>query len=216
MRWAGLGAALVLALALGVAWRMGVSLADLRGWWKDLEQWLMQHPWLLFWALVVLPGLPVPTSALLFAAGAVWHEHPLIACLQCMLAMLINMIWTYWLAAGPGRRLIDRILASTRVRIPVLPYGDHLRMILILRLTPGMPMFFQNYILGFLHARFRLYLPVSLVCNGVMASGIVLSGAGLADGRLMPVLAGLSLIVLAIVLTHTLRNWLAKRRKERD
>lgn len=201
-----------LGLAVGAAWWLGVDLADLQRLWKHLEQWLMQHPWALFWALVVLPGLPVPTSALLFAAGVVWRDRPVMACLLCLLALLMNMIWTYWVAAGPGRRLVDRILAATQIRIPELPYGDHLRMILILRLTPGMPMFFQNYVLGFLHARFRLYLPVSLVCTGVMASGIVLSGAGLANGRLLPMLGGISLIVLAVVLTHMLRKWLAKRR----
>jgi uncharacterized membrane protein YdjX (TVP38/TMEM64 family) len=108
---------------------------------------------------------------------------------------------------------VEKILSSTRVRIPALPRGDHLRMILILRLTPGMPLFLQNYVLGFLHAPFWLYLPLSIVCTGIMASGIVLSGAGLADGRMLPMLVGISFIVLAVVLTHLLRRWLAKRRQ---
>jgi uncharacterized membrane protein YdjX (TVP38/TMEM64 family) len=202
-----------LGLALGIAWGLGVDFAGLQRAWKGLEHWLMEHPLALFWALVVLPGLPVPTSALLLAAGVVWRDRPVVACLLCILAMLLNMIWTYWLAAGPGRRLVEKILSSTRVRIPALPRGDHLRMILILRLTPGMPLFLQNYVLGFLHAPFWLYLPLSIVCTGIMASGIVLSGAGLADGRMLPMLVGISFIVLAVVLTHLLRRWLAKRRQ---
>lgn len=212
VRWAGAAMGLGLGLGLGLAWWFGLDLAGLQGAWKLTEHWLMQHPWLLFLALVVLPGLPVPTSALLFAAGVVWRDRPVVACLLCMLALMLNMVWTYGLAAGPGRRLVEKLLASTRVRIPELPHGDHLRMILILRLTPGMPLFFQNYVLGFLRAPFRLYLPVSLACTGVMASGIVLSGAGFAEGRIMPLLVGISLIVLAGVLTHMLRLWLAKRR----
>jgi uncharacterized membrane protein YdjX (TVP38/TMEM64 family) len=216
VRRTAVGMGLGLALALGMAWWLGVDFAGLHRAWKQLEHWLMLHPQALFWALVVLPGLPVPTSALLFAAGVVWRDRPLVACLLCILALLLNMIWTYWLAAKPGRHLVDRILAATRMRIPEIPYGDHLRMILILRLTPGMPLFFQNYVLGFLHAPFLLYLPVSLVCTGIMASGIVLSGAGLADGRMLPMLVGISLIVLAAVLTHMLRLWLAKRRYDKD
>ena len=215
VRRAAVGLALGLGLALGMAWWLGMDLAGLQGTWKHLERWLMQHPWVLFCALVVLPGLPVPTSALLFAAGVVWRDRPVVACLLCMLALMMNMLWTYWLAAGPGRRLVEKILASTRVRIPELPRGDHLRMILILRLTPGMPLFLQNYVLGFLRAPFRLYLPVSIACTGVMASGIVLSGAGFAEGRIMPLLVGIALIVLAGVLTHMLRLWLAKRRNGR-
>jgi len=212
VRWLGAVLALTLGLALGVAWWLGVDLAGLQGAWTHLEHTLMRHPWVLFLALVVLPGLPVPTSALLFAAGVVWRDRPIVACLLCILALMLNMVWTYWLAAGPGRRLVEKILTFTSVRIPALPRGDHLRVILILRLTPGMPLFFQNYVLGFLRAPFRLYLPVSLACTGVMASGIVLSGAGFAEGRLVPLLVGISLMVLAGVLTHMLRAWLAKRR----
>ena len=203
-------------LALVGCWWLGVDLAMLKGYWIEIEQWLIQHPSALFWALVLLPGLPVPTSALLLAAGVVWRDRPLAACLLCMLAMEMNMIWTYWLAAGPGRRLVERFLKSTGVRIPELPRGDHLRLILILRLTPGMPLFIQNYVLGFLRPPFRLYLPVSIVCNNIMSCGIVLSGAGLADGRMLPMLVGISLIALAVVLTHVMRIWLVKRRKPKE
>jgi uncharacterized membrane protein YdjX (TVP38/TMEM64 family) len=207
---------LALGLVLGIGWWQGVNLADLQWFWQVIEQWLMQHPWILFWALVVLPGLPVPTSALLLAAGVVWRDRPLIACLLCLLAIALNMLWTYWLAAGPGRRGVEKFLASTSIRIPDLPHGDHLRVILIMRLTPGMPLFLQNYVLGFLRPPLRLYLPVSIVCTGVMACGVVLSGAGLADGRILPVLIGISLIVLAAVLTHIVRHWLARRRQGKD
>ena len=213
IQWVALAMMLGGGLALGIAWWLGVDCAGLQRLWTGLVHWLVEHPSALFWALVVLPGLPVPTSALLLTAGAVWRDRPLVACLLCILAMLLNMIWTYWVAAGPGRRLVEKILASTSVRIPALPRGDHLRIILILRLTPGMPLFLQNYVLGFLHVPFRLYLPLSIVCSGIMASGIVLSGAGLADGRMLPMLVGISLIVLAVVLTHLVRRWLVKRRQ---
>jgi uncharacterized membrane protein YdjX (TVP38/TMEM64 family) len=205
-----------LALVTGaVAWKMGVDLAALKGLWMQVNAYLVKHPAALFWALVFLPGLPIPTSALLFTAGVVWRERPVMACVLCLLAMTLNLTWTYWLAAGPARRLVEKLLAATAVQIPDLPRGDHLKLILVMKLTPGIPLFFQNYLLGFLRAPFRLYLPISVLCNGVIGIGVVLSGVGLADGKLMPALTGICLIAVGVILTQLVRGWLRRVKAEK-
>ncbi len=196
-----------------VAWNMGVDLAALKVMWQQLNDYLVKHPAALFWALVFLPGLPVPTSALLFTAGVVWRDRPVMACLLSMLAISLNLTWTYWLAAGPARRLVEKMLSASGIQIPDLPRGDHLKLILVLKLTPGFPFFLQNYLLGFLRAPFHLYLPISFLCNAIIGTGVVLGGVGLADGKLMPVLMGISLIVVGAVLTHSVRSWLTKRKR---
>ena len=99
--------------AAGVAWKLGYDLADLKALWKSVNGYLVRHPSALFWAIVILPGLPVPMSALLFTAGVVWRDRPVMACALCLLAMALNFTWTYWLAAGPARRLIEKLLAAT-------------------------------------------------------------------------------------------------------
>ena len=195
-------AGVLLVLGVGLlllAWRSGLDLAGVKSAWRQTEDFLMDRPWLLFAALVLLPGLPVPTSALMFIAGTVWRDRPLIACLICLVAMALNLSWTYWLAAKPGRNLVKKLLDVGGVRIPVLPKNNHLRALLILRLTPGIPLFFQNYLLGFLHVPFALYLPVSLACSGLIACGVVLSGAGVAGGNFMPMISGAALIVAGLV-----------------
>ena len=198
--------------AAGVAWKMGVDLAVLKGLWEQLNGYLVKHPSALFWALVFLPGLPIPTSALLFTAGVVWRDRPVMACLLSIVAISLNLTWTYWLAAGPARRLVERLLAASEIKIPELPRGDHLKLILVMRLTPGFPFFVQNYLLGFLRAPFHLYLPISILCQGIIGTGVVLGGVGLADGKLMPALTGISLIAVGVILTHSVRGWLAKRK----
>lgn len=198
---------------LVVAWRMGLDLAAMKEGWRATEAFLKQNSWALFLAIVILPGLPIPMSALFLTAGVVWREQPIMACLLCLLALALNQTWTYLLAAGPARRLVEKILAATEIKIPDLPRGDHLKLILIMRLTPGIPLFFQNYLLGFLRAPFFLYLPISVLCSGVIGSGIVLSGAGLADGKVKWAITGISLIVLGGVFTHLIRGWLAKRKR---
>lgn len=214
VRW-GLAFLLVAVLAATwEAWNLGLNLAAVKALWKQCDTYLASHPGVLFLAIVFLPGLPIPTSALLFTAGVVWRQHPVMACLLCLLAMTLNLAWTYWLAAGPARRLVERLLVATAFKIPELPRGDHLKLILILKLTPGIPFFVQNYLCGFLRAPFWLYLSISILCNGILGTGVVLSGVGLADGKLMPALTGISLIVVAVVFTHLVRGWLA-RKKER-
>lgn len=213
VRLALLGGTVFAAAAGIIAWRMGLHLSDLKAWWVLLNDYLVKNPWALFAALVVLPGFPVPLSALLFTAGVVWRENPVMACSLSLLAITLNLAWTYWLAAGPGRKIVEKMLASTSVKIPDLPKGDHLKLILILKLTPGIPHFFQNYLLGFLRVPFLLYMPVSVVCSGIIGTGLVLSGVGLADGRLMPALTGISLIAVGVVLTQLIRGWLARRKQ---
>lgn len=204
----------LVAVGMGfTAWKMGVDLVMLKETWTLVNAFLVKHPATLFWSLVFLSGLPIPTSALLFTAGVVWRQQPIMACSLCVFAMALNLTWTYWLAAGPARRLVEKIIATTSLKIPDLPRGDHLKLILMLKLTPGIPFFVQNYLLGFFRAPFHLYLPISILCNGVIGTGVVLSGVGLADGKLIPAITGGSLIVVGAVLTQLIRSWLTKRKE---
>jgi uncharacterized membrane protein YdjX (TVP38/TMEM64 family) len=210
-RLAGVGLVLGFCL-LALAWRMGVDLKMLKEGWMRSEEFLRAHPWWLFGALVILPGLPVPTSALLVLAGTVWRDRPVMACAICLLAIALNMTWTYWLAAYPARGLMEKLLARSTLRIPKLPKNNHLRALLLLRLTPGIPLFVQNYLLGFFRVPFRLYLPVSMGCSGLIACGIVLSGAGVAGGNFMPAITGVGLIVVGMVVVQMVRQRLVGKR----
>ncbi|MDP3851650.1 MAG: VTT domain-containing protein [Luteolibacter sp.] len=211
------GGMLVLgAGAVLLAWRMGVDLQLMKSWWKQTEAFLMDRPWLLFAGLVILPGLPVPTSALMLLAGTVWRDRPLTACALCLVAIALNMSWTYWAAARPGRGLVEKLLAAGSLQIPEMPHGNHLRFILLLRLTPGFPLFLQNYLLGFFRVPFRLYLPVSLACSGLISCGVVLSGAGVAGGNLTPVITGVALIVVGFVVVQMLRQKLQGKSRDAE
>ena len=128
-----------------------------------------------------------------------------------LLALALNLSWTYFIAAYPARNLIEKILRNTTIKIPDLPKKDHLRLILILRLTPGIPLFIHNYILGFLRTPFKLYLPLSLFLSGGMCTGILLTSGALVQGKAGAAIAGVSLIVVAIVVTKMLRARMAKK-----
>lgn len=202
-------AAVAAVALLGAAWWAGP--ATFTAWWEISRAWLVAHPLLLVFALVILTGVPVPSSALLVATGWVWQENPVMACAIAVGALTLNMMWTYAFAAGPGRRLVEWLLAHTKMELPILPRNDYLRLILVMRLTPGMPFFFQNYTLGLLRVPFRIYLPVSIACNAPVACGMVLGGAGLGTGGWLPLFVGTGLVVLAGVVAHSLLRWLRQR-----
>jgi uncharacterized membrane protein YdjX (TVP38/TMEM64 family) len=211
-----LGALLLFLVAVvcgWLVWKREFDPAVLREAWTQLNDYLTRHPGVLFLALVFLPGLPIPVSALFFTAGVVWRNEPLMAVSWSMLAITLNLAWTYWLAAGPARRLVERLLASSSIRIPDLPRGDHFRLILVLKLTPGIPFFFQNYLLGFLRAPFTLYLILSVLCNGIVGTGVILSGVGVGGGNLKWGIWGISIIALGVVLTQVVRSRVTKRKK---
>jgi uncharacterized membrane protein YdjX (TVP38/TMEM64 family) len=207
-------AGVMIVLGIGVvllAWKLGLDGAILKSAWEQTETFLKLHPWWLIGGLVILPALPVPTSALLLLAGTVWRDRPLMACGICLLAMALNMSWTYWVASRPGRGLVVKMLGMMGFRVPELPQGSHLRVILLVRLTPGFPFFIQNYLLGFFRVPFRLYLPVSVGCNGMVSVGVVLSAAGVADDNLMPVLTGVGLIAVGLVVVQWVKAKMLKR-----
>ena len=116
VRWAIAALGLAGLVTVLAAWRAGVDLEFLSVLWKTCENFLRAYPWCLFAGLVVLPALPVPTSALLLLAGTVWRSQPAAACGISLLAMSLNMSWTYWVAARPGRGLVEKLLASSALR----------------------------------------------------------------------------------------------------
>lgn len=204
-----------LFLAVIFFWISGWGISNLKSAWEGLDEFLTRNPWAIFWALVVLPGLPFPTTALLVIAGVVWKNQPVMACVICMSAIALNMTWTYWLASGIGRGVVVRLFKLAGRGLPDFRRESDLRVILILRLVPGFPLFLQNYILGFLRVPFRLYLPVSVLCNGVMACGVVLSSSGIAGANFMPMISGIALIVLGVVVVHSLKKKLEAQKKEK-
>lgn len=197
---------LLLAMVGGIcaaflAWRLGFGPADLKVAWDVTQAFVEHHPWLLFGAILILPGLPVPISPIMLLAGAIFHEHPFLACLGCLIALELNLVWTYWLGRKPGRGFVRWMLERGKIDVPTVAPENEMKWLLIVRLTPGFPLFMQSYLLGYVGISFFRYLWVSLLCAGTIACGMVLTGAGVGNGRIGFILGGVGgLIVVAVVL----------------
>ena len=196
-----LGASYYLLILLG-GQEAKVSLLEA---WSAFEQSLLANGFWLFSSIAILPGLVLPVAPLLTLAG-IWggQKGAWLACLYSSIAVTINLTWTYWLAAGPGRSLIERLLSRTKYKIPKPDKENELVWAIILRLTPGMPFIFTNYALGLIRMPFIRYFLVSTPVLAFTAGGYVLTFAGIFGGDWRYVWLGVSIVVVITLLGRLL------------
>ncbi|MFP6854206.1 MAG: VTT domain-containing protein [Opitutales bacterium] len=181
---------------------------DLLEYWDVFRGFLTQNSFWLFASIAILPAFIVPVAPLLALAGIWGYEtdNVWLAWAFASLAVIVNLTWTYCMAAGFGRNWIERILRRTKYAVPKPSSGNELFLALILRLVPGVPFIFTNYALGLIRMPFRRYFMVSAPILSVTVGGYVLTvggAAGLANqtsfGALRDFFLGLSIILGMIV-----------------
>jgi uncharacterized membrane protein YdjX (TVP38/TMEM64 family) len=175
--------------------------------WITSERFLTENGFWLFGSIAILPGLILPVAPLLTLAG-IWggQNGAWLACLYSSIAVTINLTWTYWIAAGPGRNLIERLLSRTKYKIPTPDKGNELVWAIILRLTPGVPFIFTNYALGLIRMPFLRYFIVSTPVLVFTVGGYVLTFAGIFGGDWHYVWLGVSVVVIITLLGRLLAN----------
>ena len=195
----------LLAMAAGfVAWKMGLV-----EWALAMKEpvlgWCRSNPIALFAAIAILPGFGFPASPLLILAGAVWGSD-LGSCFIAISATALNMTWTYAAAAGPARRLISRIIGSRWDKWRDMDRRNLLKLTLLLRITPGVPLVIQNYTLGLLAVPFVSYLLISVPINGLFVTGFVLSGGAIFEGQIGLLILGISILAAATIAVKMIRR----------
>ena len=180
---------------------------------EQCKEWLLiiqSNPWMLFFAIAILPGLGFPVSLLFTAAGAVWGTN-VTSCGIVIGALAVNLTWTYFVMQSPLGQWIRSKSPAKWLRFLETDRGGAMRVLLAMRIAPGMPLFIQNYLLGLLHIPFAIYLPVSLFFNSLWACAFMLSGGAVFSGKIGYAIAAVSLFVMLIILTKLIRRYLATR-----
>lgn len=199
-------AALIFLAALSgfVAWKMGWV-----EWALTMKEpvlaWCRSNSFILFAAIIILPGLAFPVAPLLILAGAVWGSNPQ-ACAISLLAVILNICWTHLLAAGPLRHRIIRLLGS-RLRVWLdMPTNDLMRVSCLLRVTPGVPLFIQNYAIGILGIPLRYSVLLAAPITGLYVCGFVLTGGAIFEGQIGALILGISILIAAVIGLRLLRS----------
>ena len=167
------------------------------------------HPALLFLALALLPLVGVPASPLIIAAGVRLGTGAGFALVVA--ALLCDFSLGYWLARRWMRTPLTRWLVGRGHVVPVLAPADEAQFILLFRITPGIPLSVQNYVLGLAGVDFKRYLLISLPVQAVYALTFVWFGNSLADNASWKLALGAALLVAIGLAVGLLRRWLKRR-----
>jgi uncharacterized membrane protein YdjX (TVP38/TMEM64 family) len=188
----------VLVMAAGVLgviyWGVPFSLRDADH-AKDVTlAWLEEaNPVFLLLAIAVLPLAGFPISPLLVMGGVVYGET--VGMLVGAGGVALNNVLGYWVAAWlrePVRGWLER----RGVNVPEVSRGDGYKIVLLLRVTPGLPATVQNYVLGLSGIPFWTFFWVSLPPQLVIVAGFVLTAGALFEGQWGLIILGVSLLLV--------------------
>ena len=84
--------------------------------------------------------------------------------------------------------------------------------ILLFRITPGIPLSVQNYLLGLAEVDFTRYLLISLPVQSVYALAFVWFGHSLTGNATWRLVLGGAALVALVLAVSLLRRWLMRRR----
>lgn len=168
--------------------------------WDSFSGFLIQNGPVLFLAIAFLPALILPVSPLLALAG-IWGESKgiILASALGSLSLVANCCWTYWFARVLGLKVVNRFICLMRKNPISIPEKakdtNFFAWALVLRLTPGIPFIFGNYILGALKMPFHLYLLISAPILTISSFGYIFATAGLISGDFINFAGGAAIIL---------------------
>ena len=160
-------------------------------------------------AIVFLPLCGVPVIPLIILAGV--RLGPVTGSLVTCGALWANLSIGYWLAAKWLRRPVEKLLAARGHRIPTIASEDEAKFILLCRLTPGVPLSVQNYLLGAARVHFGRYLLLSLPIQWAWGVAFVVFGNSLTHSSVWRVLLAGCFLVAVGLLIGLARTWFKTR-----
>ena len=166
-----------------------------------------------FSAMAILPAFGMPAFPFMFAVLPAFGPTlgiPLAMALA-LAALTVNMVFTYWLARYALRAWLARVIGRLGYKMPHVPPGDTTALIVLLRVTPGVPAFVQNYLLGLSDTPFLKFLLVSCLCAWPHISAWIYFGEVLGEGKGGLILIGSLLLVAVFAAARLVRHHYGKK-----
>ncbi|MFO0690930.1 MAG: hypothetical protein U0900_19695 [Myxococcota bacterium] len=165
-------------------------------------------PLLFFGGFVLATFVPFPVGLFYMAAGVAYGVGPALAWIAASLAASNLILHTA--ARRFLRPWVEPIVVRRGYRIPRFDSGlDEIFFITLIRLTPGIPYFLQNWILAVAQLDLVRFLVLSVAIQMIYVTGFVVLGRSALDGELGWALGGLAVLVAV----SALARHLARRRK---
>lgn len=125
---------------------------------------------------------PVPASVLYITAGPLYGILP--SLLFIAPALAINALLVHAISAGLLRPRLERFVARRGITIPVLETrADQRLFIVLIRITPGIPYFVQNWLLGLANVERMPFVLITVGIQMLYATGFVVLGRSAFEGN---------------------------------
>lgn len=166
-----------------------------------------------FLCMTLLPAIGVPLSVFTLTAipsfGGVLGAVPVT--LLAFASIALNLAFSYFLATRALRPFLQLLFDRLGYRMPTVAPAGSADLVLLLRVTPGLPFPVQNYLLGMAGVPFGIYMAVSVAVTLPMAGAFLFLGDALLKGRGRLALLGVMLLLAALAVTQILRRRLRAR-----
>lgn len=213
--------ALLLKLAAGIAVLGVAAVLVLRG--VDLKALLDQGlellrsagPVAFFLGMALAPLAAVPMLAFSLPAVALYGPQfgTLGVVALALAAVTVNFCLSYALARRALRPLLSAIVSRLGYRLPEVEAGDATDLVILLRVTPGIPFFAQNYLAGLAEVPFGRYFLVSILTSWPLNVAFLLFGDALLHGKGKVALISLCALAALVTATHLVRKHYERRKK---
>ncbi len=208
-----LAVAAVVVVAGGVLLARGYNVKELVQQGLDLIR--SAGPVTFFLAMLLLPAVGAPLSFFSLTAGSVFGPQlglPLVMVLS-LSAIALNMALSYVLASRAFRPLLESLVKRLGYRLPQVDSGDVTDLIVLLRVTPGVPFPAQNYLLGLAGVPFVRYLVVSCLIQLPINGAVIFFGEALLHGKGKIALVSLLLLLALMTGAHLVRKHYGAKKK---
>ncbi len=168
-----------------------------------------------FICMALLPAVGAPMLGFMLPAGPLWGEKlgmPTVVGLACV-AITVNFTLTYLLARYALRPLLTKLVLRLGYKLPQVEDGDVSSLIVIMRVTQGIPFFVQNYLLGLAEVPAGRYFLITAILALPQSAGWVLFGDALLHGRGKAILIVGGLLIALAAVTHVVRRHYGRKKK---
>lgn len=210
---------LLKAALAGVVLAVGAVLVlrgvDLRALLTDtLELLRSAGPVAFFGAMAVLPAFGMPASVFVISAVGIFGPQygTTTAVLLSLGALTANFCLAYALARRGLRPVLTALVTRFGYRLPEVESGDATDLMILLRVTPGVPFFVQNYLAGLAEIPFARYFIVSSLIVWPLNTAFLLFGDALLHGKGKIALLSLCAVIALMTLLHLVRRHYERRR----
>lgn len=173
-------------------------------------------PALFFLAMAVLPAIGAPITLFTLTVGALFGPQlglPLVLALS-LVAIAANMALGYGLARHALHPLVVRVVRHFGYGPPKVDPDNVTSLVVLLRVTPGIPFPLQNCLLGLAAVPFGPYLVASCLTVLPLNAAIIFFGEALLNGKGQAALTALLVVLALVSATYFARRQYGKRARQ--